>query len=175
MTVKARSTLGALGTVITREVEKVGPNILVSDVETLTQQVDRALLQERLVSSLSVAFAVLGVLLCALGLYGVTAYAVVRRTPEIGIRMALGSTPRAVQWLMLRGALMLGVLGIAVGLPVGLGVATTLERLLYQIAPTDPVIAGMSVVVVVVVTALAGYVPARRASRTDPVRALAGQ
>jgi ABC-type antimicrobial peptide transport system permease subunit len=70
---------------------------------------------------------------------------------------------------------MLGVLGIAVGLPVGLGVATTLERLLYQIAPTDPVIAGMSVVVVVVVTALAGYVPARRASRTDPVRALAGQ
>jgi predicted permease len=175
MTVKARSTLGALGTVITREVEKVGPNILVSDGETLTQHVDRALLQERLVSSLSVAFAVLGVLLCALGLYGVTAYAVVRRTPEIGIRMALGSTPRAVQWLMLRGALMLGVLGIAVGLPVGLGVATTLERLLYQIAPTDPVIAGMSVVVVVVVTALAGYVPARRASRTDPVRALAGQ
>jgi ABC-type antimicrobial peptide transport system permease subunit len=153
----------------------VGTEILVSDVETLQQQVDRALLQERIVSSLSLGFALLGVLLAALGLYGVTSYAVLRRTDEIGIRMALGSTPGAVRWLMLRDSLGMAFVGIAVGVPASLAVATLIEHFLYGVSPTDPLVLLSCVGILVGVTALAGFLPARRASRIDPVRALAAQ
>jgi predicted lysophospholipase L1 biosynthesis ABC-type transport system permease subunit len=177
LTLAVRTSLPvpAMGDVLRREIEKVGGDILVSDVETVPQQVDRALLRERLVSTLAGAFAVLGLLLAALGLYGLTAYSVLARTPEIGIRMALGSSPRAVQWLMLRHALAMSVVGVGVGLPVGVLVATAIRRLLYGVAPTDPFMAGTCVAVLLAVTALAGYLPARRASRIDPVRALAVQ
>ena len=175
LAVKTRAPLPTMVDIVRREVETVGSDILVSDIETLTQQVDRALLQERLVSSLSLAFAVLGVLLAALGLYGVASYAVVGRTSEIGIRMALGSSPAGVQWLMLREALKMAAIGVAVGVPLSVAVATTIQRLLYQVGPTDPWIMAACVTILLTVTALAGYLPARRASRIDPVRALAAQ
>jgi predicted permease len=175
LAVRTRMVLPAIAEVVRQEVGRVGPDILVSDVETLGQQVDRALLLERLVSTLSVTFAVLGVLLAALGLYGVTSYSVLSRTTEIGIRMALGSSPGAVRWLMLRQAFAMGVVGVAVGLPCGLVAATTIRRLLYGVAPTDPVIAATCVVLLLVITAVAGFLPARRASRIDPVRALSAQ
>jgi predicted permease len=175
LAVRTRTALPVMGDIVRREIERVGGDILVSDVETVSQQVDRALLRERLTSTLSVAFAALGLLLAALGLYGVAAYAVIARTPEIGIRMALGSTPGAVQWLMLRQALTMGAVGVAIGLPLGVGVALAIRRLLYGVAPTDPIIVATCVAILFAVTALAGYLPARRASRIDPVRALATQ
>jgi predicted permease len=173
LAIRTRTSFAGMAELVRQGVRDIGTEILVSDIETLQQQVDRALLRERLVSSLSVGFAVLGVLLAAMGLYGVTSYSVVRRTDEIGIRMALGSSPAAVRWLMLREAVMMGAIGVAVGLPVSLAVAKTIERLLYGVAPTDPTIAVACVAVLLVVTSLAGYLPARRASRIDPVRALA--
>ena len=175
LAVRTRVALPAVGERVRREIERVGGDILVSDVETVAQQVDRALLRERLTSTLSVAFAALGLLLAALGLYGVAASAVIARTPEIGIRMALGSTPGAVQWLMLRQALTIGVAGVAIGLPVSMGVAVAIRHLLYGVAPTDPLIVATCVAILFAVTALAGYLPAHRASRIDPVRALAAQ
>lgn len=175
LAVRTRTALPAMAELVRQQVERVGPDILVSDVETVSQQVDRALLRERLVSTLSVSFAVLGVLLAALGLYGVTSYGVLRRTTEIGIRMALGSSPAAVRWLMLRQAVGMGVVGVAVGLPLGLIAATMMRRLLYGVAPTDPVMALACVGLLLVITAIAGFLPARRASRIDPVRALSAQ
>jgi ABC-type antimicrobial peptide transport system permease subunit len=89
--------------------------------------------------------------------------------------MALGSTPGAVQWLMLRQALTMGATGAAIGLPFSITVAVAIRHLLYGVVPTDPVIVGACVASLLAVTALAGFVPARRAARIDPVRALAAQ
>ncbi len=175
LAVRTRVALPAMADIVRRAIESVGGDILVSDVETVPQQVDRALLRERLVSTLAGAFAVLGLLLAALGLYGVTAYSVLSRTPEIGIRMALGSSPRAVQWLMLRQVAAMGLVGVGVGLPLSMAVAVGIRRLLYGVVPTDPSIVGACAGILLVVTVLAGYLPARRASRIDPVRALASE
>src|SRR5262249_15172100 len=154
---RTRTPLGPMADLVRRAVREVGQDILVSDAETLDQQVDRALLQERLVSTLSLAFAVLGLALAAVGLYRVTSYGVLRRTAEIGIRMALGSSPAAVRWLMLREALGMGAIGTAIGIPLSLAVATTIQRLLYQVTPTDPSIVGACVGILLAVAALAGY------------------
>ncbi|MGH7712577.1 MAG: ABC transporter permease, partial [Gemmatimonadaceae bacterium] len=175
LAVKTAAAPLAMADVVQREIHSAGADILVSDIETLEQQIDRALLQERLVSSLSLGFALVGVLLAALGLYGVTAYAVLRRTDEIGIRMALGSTPAAVRWLMLRGSLGMAAIGVSIGIPASLAAATLIRRFLYGVSPTDPLVLLVSATVLLGVTALAGYLPARRASRIDPVRALAAQ
>jgi len=175
LAVRTRDVLPAMGDIVRREIDKVGTDILVSDVETVAQQVDRALLRERLTSTLGVAFAALGLLLAALGLYGVTAYAVLARTPEIGIRMALGSTPDAVQSLILRQALTMGAVGVVIGLPLGIAVAVAIRHLLYGVVPTDPSMVAACVAILLAVTALAGYLPARRAARIDPVRVLAAQ
>jgi ABC-type antimicrobial peptide transport system permease subunit len=163
------STLDA----VRREVQQVGSDILISDVETLEQQVNRTLIKERILSSLVTTFGALGLLLAALGLYGVAAYAVLSRTAEIGIRMALGASPAGVRWLMLRESLAMTVLGAAIGAPISLAVARLLQRLLYGVSPTDPLIIGSCVALLLGVTALAAYLPARRASRIAPVRALA--
>lgn len=114
-------------------------------------------------------------LLAALGLYGVAAYAVLRRTAEIGLRIALGATPVAVRWLTLRESLTMALIGVVIGVPLSLAVAARMRGLLYGVSPIDPRVVGACVVVLLAVTALAGYIPARRASRIDPMRALTAQ
>lgn len=175
LAIRTSLPLAGMANIVLREVQAVGQEILVSDVETLELQVDRALLRERIVSSLAIAFAVLGLLLAALGLYGMMAHAVLSRKAEIGIRIALGASPAAVQRLILRESLTTVLIGVVIGVPLSLLVASTIARLLYEVSPTDPSIVGMCVALLVTVTALASYVPARRASRIDPARALTVQ
>ncbi|WP_415911070.1 FtsX-like permease family protein [Oleiharenicola sp. Vm1] len=110
--------------------------------------------------------------LAAVGLYGVKAYAVARRTREIGIRMALGAEPGAVQKMILREGLSMALLGVGLGLLLGLGLGQVLQSMLYKVSPVDPVTFAVAPVVLVVAALLASWLPARRATRVNPLAAL---
>jgi putative ABC transport system permease protein len=138
----------------------------------LADQVNAALTQERIVAMLSGFFGGLALLLAALGLYGVTSYAVSRRRTEIGIRMALGAAPGGVIRLVLRRVAILVGLGVIVGSGVSLWAARFVETLLYGLQPRDPVTLVAAVAVLFTIGAVAGWLPARRASRIDPARVL---
>jgi predicted permease len=157
------------------EIETIDGEIVISDVMTMEQQLDQALLRERLVSALSTAFAALGLLLSAIGLYGLASFTVVRRTSEIGIRIALGATPSAIRALMLREALALVTLGLGMGAPLSLMAARAIRSLLFGVSPTDPMLVGGCIGLLAVVVGVAMYLPARRAARIDPVLTLAGK
>ena len=131
-----------------------------------------ALTQERIVAMLSGFFGGLALLLAALGLYGVTSYAVSRRRTEIGIRMALGAAPGGVVRLVLRRVAILVGLGIVAGCAVSLWAARFVATLLYGLQPRDPSTLVAAAVVLGTIGALAGWLPARRASRIDPARVL---
>ena len=138
----------------------------------IADQVDAALTQERLVAMLSGFFGALALLLAALGLYGVTAYAVSRRRSEIGLRMALGAAPSGVVGMVLgRVALLVG-LGVLVGLGTSVWASTLVAPLLYGLAPRDPLTMAAAAFVLGAIGALAGWIPALRASRIDPARVL---
>jgi putative ABC transport system permease protein len=138
----------------------------------IEDQIDAALTQERLVATLSGFFGVLALLLAALGLYGVTAYAVSRRRAEIGLRMALGAAPSGVVSMVLRRVSLLVGLGIVGGLAASLWAATFVTPLLYGLQPRDPVTLTVAALVLGAIGALAGWIPALRASRIDPARVL---
>jgi ABC-type antimicrobial peptide transport system permease subunit len=127
---------------------------------------------ERLLGSLTMAFGAAALGLACLGLYGTISYAVRRRTAELGIRMALGADRSAVQWLIVREALRLVLAGGAIGLPLAFLAARAVSGLLYATPPSDPVAYATAVGVLVIVAAFAAYIPARRASRLDPMMAL---
>jgi len=114
----------------------------------------------------------LTVLLASIGLYGVMAYNVARRTRDIGIRMALGAAPGNVRWQVLRETLLLVLIGIAVGVPAALGVARLVRSMLFGLGLVDPIVIVSSAALLALVAALAGFLPARRASRVDPMIAL---
>src|SRR6266508_3881224 len=142
------------------------------EVETLASQVAASLREERLLAMLSSGFGLLALLLSCLGLYGVLSYAVAQRTKEIGVRMALGADRRDVLWLALRDALRLVLLGAALGIPAALATSRLLASQLFGISAADPVAFGLAVLALLVVSAVAGYLPARRATRVDPLVAL---
>jgi predicted permease len=151
---------------------RLGPDVHIVRADTLAQQLDESLLQERLISTLATAFGVLALLLSAVGLYGVLAYSVGRRTAEIGVRMTLGALPGQVAWNIVRQTLALCMLGLAAGISASIFLARLTEKLLYGVTPTDTVALSGSAALLIVVAGLAGYLPARRASRIDPVAAL---
>jgi len=130
------------------------------------------LVTERLVASLSSAFGFLGTILAAVGLYGVMAYMVAQRTREIGVRMALGAARNDVVWLVMREVLLLAGIGIAVGLPAAWGLSRYVKSQLYGIAPTDIVTMALATLGIAAIALLSGYMPALRATRIDPMRAL---
>jgi ABC-type antimicrobial peptide transport system permease subunit len=134
--------------------------------------IEATILRERLMATLSGFFGVLALLLACIGLYGILSYGVASRTNEIGIRMALGAQARDVRWLILREALLLLGTGVAVGLPLIVAVTRLAATLLYGLTPTDPVSLGLAAGLLFAVTLLAGYVPARRATKLDPLAAL---
>ena len=121
---------------------------------------------------LSSFFGLFALLLASLGLYGVMAYAVTRRTREIGIRMALGAQQNKVLWLVLRETLLLALVGIIIGLPAALASTRFTKDLLFELTPTDPLTITVATLVLIFIAALAGYLPARRAARVDPLVAL---
>jgi predicted permease len=141
-------------------------------MKTLEHQLDDTLSTERLIAMLSGAFGILATLLAALGLYGVMAFVVARRTREIGLRMALGAQRTEVVWMVMREALVLLGTGLAIGIPVAFWLSRYLASQLFSVKPSDVGTAAVALAILVGVTAGAGLFPARRASGIDPIRAL---
>jgi predicted permease len=153
-------------------VRQVDRNFLISDLKTQWEQIDQALFQERLIAGLSSLFGTLALILVSIGLYGLVAYGVARRTHEIGLRMALGAQPRGILRLMTRQGLSLTVAGVVIGVGLSAGITRYLETLLYGVRPIDPWTFASMAVLLGAVAALACYIPARRATHVDPMVAL---
>jgi len=151
---------------------KLDPNIPVFLMKTEERQRDDSMAVERLAATLSTAFGLLATILAAIGLYGVMAFLVARRTREIGIRMALGAMRGDVVWLVMRETLLLAGAGILVGLPAAYAVTRLVSSQLYGVTPNDPVTVVLATLGIAAVAALSGYLPARRATRVDPITAL---
>ncbi len=174
MTFYVRSTQdpAQLGTALQSVVRQMDPNLPVYDLKTMDHVVDEDLFSARIVAMLSAAFAVLAALLAALGIYGVLAYVVVQRTREIGIRMALGAVAGHVRLLILREVGTMVLLGVAVGLPAAYGLARLSESLLYGVHAGDPAVYASGLVLIALIALAACFIPARRATRVDPLVAL---
>jgi len=138
----------------------------------MNRLIDQSLSQERLIAMLASFFGGLALLLVCVGLYGVMSYTVVRRTREIGIRMALGAQPGTVRRQVLRETLWLVAGGISIGVPAVLASARLVSGLLFGLEPRDPLSVAMAVLLMTVVALFAGYLPARKASQVDPMEAL---
>ncbi len=157
---------------VRREVASVDPSLPVFRVKTLVAQGEQSLMKERLLATLSSFFGSLALLLACIGLYGLMAYAVAHRSAEIGIRLALGARRDQIMWLVLRETLWLTLAGIATGVPLALWPARYAKSVLFGVDSADPLTIGLTVAILLSVAALAGYIPARRALRVDPVVAL---
>src|SRR6185436_8101931 len=145
------------------------PRVPVTDVKTQAAQIDQTMNQEIIFARLCTAFAILSLLIACVGLYGTMAYGVARRTAEIGIRMALGAQCGDVIWMVLRQVFVLAAAGLGIGLPIALGASKLVDSFLFGVKPNDGPTLMLSVVVLVGAALLAGYVPARKASRIDPM------
>jgi ABC-type antimicrobial peptide transport system permease subunit len=157
---------------VRREVASVDRNLPVFRAKTLLAQTEQSMLKERLLATLSTFFGALALLLACVGLYGLMAYAVARRTPEIGIRLALGAQRDSIMWLVLRETSSLTLAGVAIGVPVALWAARYAKSMLFGISPSDPLTIAVTVATFAGIAALAGYIPARRAVSVDPMVAL---
>jgi predicted permease len=162
----------ALYGAIRGEVKRLDPSMPVYELKTLGRQLDETLLTERLIALLSAGFGLLATLLATIGLYGVMAFVVARRTKELGLRMALGAARTNVVWLVMREVLTLLAIGLAVGIPAAVALGSLVANQLYGIQARDPWIAAGSVALLAAVGAVAGMIPATRASRIDPILAL---
>ncbi len=150
----------------------INPNLTILKFQTFRQQIDDRFTQERLISRLTSLFGLLALLLAAIGLYGVTAYTVVRRTPEIGVRMALGAARSRVIGMVMRGALLQTVAGLAIGIPVAIFCMRYVKSQLYEITSVNAPVMIVAIGVLTLAAAIAGIIPARRAASIDPVIAL---
>ena len=153
-------------------IAEINSNILVNSVTSLEEQVDRSIAKQSLIAQLSAFFGILAVFLACIGIYGLLSYSVARRTSELGIRLALGAQSHALLWLILREYVLLMFLGFAIGIPVALSSTHILESLLYRLSPLDPTAIAIAIAGVACVTVAAGWLPARRASKINPVQAL---
>jgi macrolide transport system ATP-binding/permease protein len=150
----------------------INPNLTVVKFQTFQQQIDDRFIEERLIARLTSLFGLLALLLAALGLYGVTSYSVVRRTPEIGIRMALGAARSRVIGTVIRGAVLQAAAGLAIGVPVAIFCVRYVKSQLYDTTSVNGSVMAVAIGVLVLTAAIAGILPARRAASIDPARAL---
>ena len=155
-----------------REVQQLDAGMPVYELKTVEGQLDETLLTDRLIATLSAAFGLLATVLASVGLYGVMAFVVARRRKELGLRLALGAAPAGVLWLVMREVLVLLAIGLAIGIPAAIGTGRFVSSQLYGIEPNDPWIAVSTVALLALVSAMAGLIPAHRASRIDPILAL---
>jgi predicted permease len=160
---------------IRQVVREADPSIVITESKTLVDQVDRTLVQERLLADLSSFFGAAALLLACIGLYSVLAYQVVQRTHEIGVRIALGSPRAAVMWLVVRDGLLLVGLGVALGVPSALALSHFVASQLFGVTATDPVTITVVVVTLLGVAGLSCYLPARRAAGVDPIIAVGSE
>ena len=161
-----------LASTLQNEVRLADPNLPVYDVRTLERVVEADLFSARIVAVLSGGFASLAAVLAALGIYGVLAYLVVQRTREIGIRMALGAESGDVRKLIVKEVGSMVIIGVGVGLPLAYVMARLSESLLFGVSAASPTTYVLGLVLIAVVAVVACYVPARRATRVDPLVAL---
>jgi ABC-type antimicrobial peptide transport system permease subunit len=157
----ARRTLGS-----------INPNLTVVKFQSFEAQIAERFTDERMVARLTLLFGGLALVLAAVGLYGVTAYTVARRTSEIGIRMALGAERRSVMAMVMRGAMMQTLLGLAIGIPVALVCVRFVKAQLYEISNADASVMAGAILTLAAAACVAGMIPARRAASIDPMQAL---
>ncbi len=153
-------------------VKRTAPTLPPVEIHTMNELVSQSLTQDRMITKLTGFFGALAVLLACIGIYGIMAYAVAGRTSEIGIRMALGADRGHVLWLVLRESLLLVVIGVGIGLPAVFAAGKLLTSLLFGLTPADPLTLTLATVLMVAVAAVSGYIPARRATKVDPLVAL---
>jgi predicted permease len=170
--VRTRNASAGAYSLVRNEVKQLDPGMPVYGLKTLESQLDETLLKDRLIAFLSAGFGLLATLLASIGLYGVMAFAVARRKKELGIRLALGAQPGLVIWLVMKEVLLLLLIGLGVGLPAALGLGRYVSTQLYGIDGNDPGVAVATMVLLAAVSAVAGLIPAHRASRIDPILAL---
>jgi len=170
--VKTTGDPAAFLPVIGRVVQGLDETLPLEELHTMTVQVRDNVFLDRFMTMFALTFALLATLLAAMGLYGVLAYTVAQRTREFGVRMALGADPGMVRGLVLRQVGKMMLIGGAFGLAGAYGIGRVAESLLYELDGTDPLVLLVAAVVLAAVAAVAGWVPAHRASRLDPVRAL---
>jgi predicted permease len=170
--VRTHNASASAYSLVRNEVKQLDSSMPVYALKTLESQLDETLLTDRLIALLSAGFGMLATTLASIGLYGVMAFAVARRRKELGIRLALGAQPWFVIWLVMREVLLLLSIGLALGLPAGLGLGRYVSSQLYGIKENDPGVALTTIVVLAIVSAAAGMIPAHRASRIDPILAL---
>jgi ABC-type antimicrobial peptide transport system permease subunit len=170
--VRYTGSYAPIAAAIQQTIHSIDRNLPITNVTTLNEQVDRTLTNQRLVAQLSTFFGLLAVFLSCIGIYGLMSYVVSRRTCEIGIRMALGAARFNVGWLVMREILLLVAVGIAVGILITLAGSRMVANMLYGFRGTDPISLAGAVSLLLLVALVAGYFPARRASKIDPMVAL---
>jgi ABC-type antimicrobial peptide transport system permease subunit len=170
--VRTAGDSAAMLPMLQRAISTEGPRLSPDGVYFANELIDRSLVQERMITKLSFAFGALAVCLACIGLYGLIGYQVVQRTNEIGIRMALGARRTQVLWTTLRRALVWTMAGVALGIPLALTASRAAESLLFGLSPMDVVTLSAAAVIMLMLGALAAYIPAHRASRVDPLVAL---
>jgi len=157
---------------VRKALAQIDRNIPMADIRTQKIRIDESIAQERLFASLSTALALLAVLLSCIGLFGLMAYNIAQRTGEIGIRKALGAAPKDVAWPVLRETLVLAGAGVVMGIPAALALVRIIRVYLFGVSPHDPVALAGASVLLVSVALLAAWIPARRATKIDPMEAL---
>ena len=168
----SQATSSSLLRTIPGVVKRLDPTIPIEELKTMPQQIKENVFLDRMISILSAAFAALATLLAGIGLYGVLAYTVAQRTREIGVRMALGADARRVGGMVIKQVTGMMIIGGLIGIVAALGLGRAAKSLLFGIEGNDPLVFALSAVVLAAVAFAAGYVPARRASRVDPMQAL---
>jgi putative ABC transport system permease protein len=169
---RSQSNPSSLAAAFSDAVHKIDKDLPVSRIATMDDALDTTLAERRFYLLLMCGFAGLAVLLAAVGTYGVISYSVAERTHEVGIRMALGATRGTVVSLVVRQALVVGVIGVAIGLAGAYALTRVLKTLLFEVSPTDPITFALVALLLILVSVLASYAPARRATRVDPILAL---
>jgi ABC-type antimicrobial peptide transport system permease subunit len=170
--IRAALPSGALAAAMRRELAKISPEITSNEPRTVRQRIDDCIFQDRLLATLSGFFGVIALALAAIGLYGVVAYGTARRAREIGIRVALGARHQTVLWMVLRDALALVILGLAIGLPASWAVAKQVRSVLFDVQPADTLTCAGTLATLLICGAIAAWLPARRAASIDPNRVL---
>jgi ABC-type antimicrobial peptide transport system permease subunit len=155
-----------------RTLSAINPNLSIVKYQTFTEQIADRFTEERMIARLTMLFGALALLLATIGLYGVTAYGVARRTSEIGIRMALGAERSGVITMIMRGAILQTAIGLAIGAPVAWLCVRFVKSQLYEITNASASIMFFSIATLAIAACIAGLIPARRAASIDPVQAL---